>query len=110
MHVIAWVLGLAAGGFIGWKTTMRLQLEFNYERQVVRMPGSWSTLLLLLVICAAKVGAGYLGYLSVADVRGMLSGAWMAAMVFVVSGFCTGILLGRIGAYCRQYRDCAKVM
>lgn len=101
-NIVAWLVGLGVGAYVGWRVAMRLKLEFDHQRNLVHLPGSWSTLLILMVLFAAKGGSGYLGYLSAI---GRLDGGWMGVLLFVVSGFCTGVLLGRVGAYFKQYRN-----
>lgn len=94
-----WLVGMAIGSAGGWLATMRLQLEFDHRQGLVTLPGGWSTLLMLLAVLGGKVLVGY----SMKTATGVADGSALVAGIFLLSGVCTGVMVGRVAAYLRQY-------
>lgn len=104
-NVTTWIIGLLLGGFGGWMVAMRLTLTFDHANRLVKLPGTWSTLIIMLLVIAGKVGVGYASALG----QGNVPNTPLLAVVFAVSGLCTGILLGRVAGYFQQFAKSKSV-
>lgn len=97
----AWAVALLVGGAIGYAQISRQTLQVDRARGLLRVPGSWSVLVLIVIIFASKY---YFGYsLSIDPQR---AHHWPFALsLLAVSGICTGLLIGRFTCYRQRFKN-----
>lgn len=49
-----WVIGLVLGGYIGWQAVRSWVVVVDKDEQQITLPGTWSTLILILLIFAVR--------------------------------------------------------
>jgi len=57
--VSAWSLPILAGSLIGWWMVYQLTLRCDRSHYLIEIPGTWSTLIIILLIFASKYYFGY---------------------------------------------------
>jgi len=91
----SYALSLLLGVGGGWMLVRKLDLRFDKRRGLVRLPGSWVTLIVILSFFSAKY---YFGYSLAIDPTKAEDTTFEIAMLSV-SGISTGLFLGRLGCY-----------
>ncbi len=104
-NILAWLIGSVFGGWSGWKVALSMALEFDHDKRLVKLPGSWSVVAIMLIVIGGKVIVGYETSLN----QGAAATSLLMSVVFIVSGFCTGILIGRAAGYFRQFSKSKSV-
>lgn len=88
----SWGIAVLLGILLGWMFVKRLEVRVDKKQRLIEMPGTWSTLLIILAIFASKY---YIGYRL--DINPDLAGIGSFQMwIMSVSGACMGLLLGRL--------------
>lgn len=90
------LLGLGLGFWQIW----RLHLKVDKKRKLLHIPGSWVTLVLVLVIFSSKY---YFEYTETINPLIVEQVSFVVAML-VISGLCTGIFIGRAVCYLYRFR------
>lgn len=96
--LLGWTGATLVGLLIGWKLAMGLDLKLDRANYMVEVPGSWSTLVLMLMIFGSKF---FIGYETAAN-RELAHQTSFQVLVFAISGLCTGIMVGRVIGYTQQ--------
>ncbi len=94
--IVPTLLGLGLGFWQIW----RLHLKVDKKRKLLHIPGSWVTLILVLIIFSSKYYFEYsetMNPLIVEEVGFVLS-------MLAISGLCTGIFIGRVICYLYRFR------
>ncbi len=91
----AYALPMLFGVGIGWLFIKTLRLKFDKQKGLVKMPGSYVTLLLILLIFSTKY---YFGYSSTTDPASSEKLLFISLRLSV-SGMCSGLLVGRLAGY-----------
>ena len=104
-NILAWLAGSLCGVWIGAKMISNLALEFDHKRRLVRLPGSWSVVAVMLLVVGGKVIVGY----EVAINPGAAVTSPLMSTIFAISGLCTGVLIGRTAGYFRKFRKSKSV-
>ena len=102
LQIGSWTAAVAIGGFLGWRLVMGLNLQFDKAQQLVRLPGTWSTLIVMLCIFAGKF---YMGY----EISQGESNAFLGLIALMVSGCGTGVVCGRVLGYFVQFMNSSSV-
>ncbi len=90
-HVLIWLAGIVIGSYLlGWMPYRRLGITANKEKKILFIPGSYFTLVLIIVTFAVKY---YIGY-TVAVSQSLSSGFIMGLLI--LSGLFTGAFVGRL--------------
>jgi len=105
LSIGSWILAILVGSLFGWWQVQRLDIKFDKKRSLIQIPGSWDTLLVILIIFIAKY---YLGYEKATNPILVAQFNFKVGML-VLSGVCTGLFLGRLFCYMRHYKDDAGV-
>lgn len=95
-----YLFSLFCGVVGGWILVKNFNLQFDKRRGLVKLPGSWITLILILVIFLAKY---YFGYSLATDPTKAEDTIFEISMLSV-SGACTGLFLGRLSNYLYKRR------
>jgi hypothetical protein len=110
--LIAWLVCFLGGGGFGWAMVQRLYVKVDHEQRAIHLPGSWSTLILILVVFATKYFFGYAavmgqtyfyGYYFETHPEGQNS-TFMTSVDPLVSAVVAGIFAGRFIYLLRRYR------
>lgn len=95
LSVSTWLIALAVGSLIGYLLVCRHNLRVDRKYLLLEMPGSWLTMILILIIFFGKYYAGY--QMSVDP--GAVMNTHTEMVVLAVSAFCTGLFVGRMLHY-----------
>jgi len=98
LPLATYALTLTAGAVAGWMLVRNLKLKFDHKQNLVKLPGTFMTLLLILTIFATKY---YLGY-SIATNPEIVQNLGFSIFQSTVSGLCSGLFLGRLSCYLLQ--------
>lgn len=90
-----YAMTLAFGMIGGWMFVRKLDLSFDHTRRLVKVPGSFLTLFLILTIFFTKY---YLGYTSATHPEKLLQARFVVFQI-CLSGISAGLLLGRLVCY-----------
>jgi len=99
----SWLAGLLAGGSVGWFQAGRVGVEVDRAKGMLRIPGSWSTLVVILFIFGTKYFFNY----EMAAYPDLAAELGFKTLLLAVSALCTGVVLGRTLFYLRQYQQAA---
>jgi len=103
LTLAVYATSLAIGIIGGWALVRNLNLHFDHKHHLVKMPGSFVPLILVLTIFSTKY---YLGYL-IATHPEIVQKVEFTLFQLAVSGLCTGLFLGRLGGYLlRKSQSC----
>jgi hypothetical protein len=102
-NVMVWAFALLAGVLLGCYQMLNQRLSFDKTKQWVKLPGSWFTFILILIIFASKY---YFGYEMAANPH-ILTNFKFAITMLVVLGVCSGLFVGRLVFYVYRYRHSA---
>jgi hypothetical protein len=98
--LVAWLLPLLVGAWLGHWLVRRIALRADHENWLIGLDGDPTVLPLVLLIFAAKYA---LGYITGADPA--LSRDFLFLLAdLAVGGFCTGIFVGRFATYLWKFR------
>lgn len=95
LPVFAFVLALILGGALGMREMGKKMLRVDQKRHLVEVPGTWMTLILILVIFSAKY---YFGYALARDPTRAEDTTFELSLLSV-TGLCVGLLVGRFVIY-----------
>jgi Family of unknown function (DUF6622) len=98
--IVLWVLCLGLGCFIGFSHIQRLKLQFDKQKKMVELPGSWLPLVFSMSIFAVKFSIGMM--------RAMLphlEGSILFLGLELSSGLILGIFSGRAGGCFLRYKS-----
>jgi membrane protein CcdC involved in cytochrome C biogenesis len=98
MTIMVWSAAIFIGMVLGWIQVYQYHLEIDKKNHRIQVPGTWTTLLLILIIFAAKY---YFGYELAIDPTLIEQTSFEYSMLGV-SGVCTGLFVGRL--FCYLYR------
>lgn len=87
--LIFWVGGLALGAFLGWLSVRSYEVRVDRRLQLITLPGTWFTLILILFIFAIRFFFNY-NY----EVHPNLAFHFYKADA-LLSGLTTGVFIGR---------------
>ena len=92
-----WAIGLVIGSLIGWRIVLHWKTEANHRLHHLRIPGSWSTLFLIILVFVIRYFFLY-NY----ETKFRESYNFHLADSFV-SGIITGIFIGRALELYKKY-------
>jgi hypothetical protein len=101
LSIGSWIVAMLAGSLFGWWQVKRLNIKIDKKGSLIQIPGSWDTLLVILIIFIAKYYFGYekaTNPVLVAQLNFKIS-------MLVLSGVCTGLFLGKLFGYMSHYKD-----
>lgn len=86
------------GVSIGWLQVARQQLAFDRDHHLIKVPGTWSVLVIILIIFATKY---YFGYTLAIDPNAIKNTTFDIAFIGVTA-ICTGIFIGKLCCYLKR--------
>jgi len=95
ISVSTWVIATAIGIILGWIQVARYKLEVDKAHFLVKVPGTWSVLILIILIFVTKY---YFGFELASDPQLKLHLGFELSMLFV-SGALTGLFVGKLGCF-----------
>jgi hypothetical protein len=94
-----WSISIVVGILLGWIQVFQYDLRVDKSSGLIEIPGTWSTLIIILIIFATKY---YFGYeLSVDPV--IAHNTVFEVSALTISGVCTGLFVGRVLCYFYQF-------
>lgn len=95
-----WLVSILFGTLAGWLLVCKHQFKVDKKNYLIQLPGSWVTLILILLIFASKY---YFGYEISAD-PALLKQTGFEFSLLGVTGICTGLFIGRVLFYFYQIK------
>lgn len=95
------IIGIVVGGCVGWVINKRLRVRVEKDEGTMTIPGTWTTLILVMVIFAVKY---YINYSYAVAPKAKMDPAFYVPDL-VISGFITGMFAGRIAALWQKFRS-----
>lgn len=93
LSIVALLLLFASvGATIGYFYVRSLSVQIDKEHKLVSLPGSWSVLVVGMLIFAIKYYYGY----ALAQDPGLLENTIYEVIYLLVSGICSGIFIGKV--------------
>lgn len=97
--IIFWGSGLLVGTLIGWLLTHKHAIHFDREKKLVTLPGTYTTLVLVMAIFFVKYFFGY-NYATNPEAK---TNILYFGTDLAVSGIITGMFVGRLITYISKY-------
>lgn len=94
-NIILWTVLFLIGVSLGWWQIRWLPIKVDKKHWLVRTPGGYSTLVLILIIFSIKY---YFGYKTTVDPQ-IISNMYFLIAFLSISGFCIGFFIGRLSGY-----------
>lgn len=95
---LSFVLFLLLGIAIGWTQVTMQNLKFDRKRKLIRVPGTWSVMVVILIIFASKY---YFGYELSSDPNA-LNNTYFELLFIGVTAVCAGLFVGKLLCYIKR--------
>ena len=95
LSISTWLASVAAGSLIGAILVCRQKIKIERDKKLLHVSGSWSTLILILIIF---IGKYYCGYALSQDPSTAIN-IKTEVLVLAISGACSGTFVGRMLVY-----------
>ena len=105
LSIGSWIVAMLVGSSFGWWQVQRLDIKIDKKRSLIQIPGSWDTLVVILIIFIAKY---YFGYEKATNPV-LVTQLNFKISVLVLSGGCTGLFLGKLCCYMSHYKNSIEV-
>lgn len=105
LNTSSWIAAMLVGSLLGWWQVKCLDIKIDKKHSLIQIPGSWDTLLLILIIFIAKY---YFGYEQATNPVLAVQLNFKVSML-VLSGVCTGLFLGRLFCYMNHYKNDTEI-
>ncbi len=99
VNIGCWVLTLLLGAVIGWYLVAQQALKVDRQKHLIFCPGTWSVLILVLVIFVSKYAFATIQATNIILAKNPI----FILSNLSVSGVFTGIFLGRLACYLHRY-------
>jgi Family of unknown function (DUF6622) len=93
--VALWAFSTVFGIIIGWFLVYPLKLRCDHQNKLIEVPGSWSTLVIIMMIFASKY---YFGYALSVDPN-LVNNTNFEIALLGVTGICSGLFVGKLLCY-----------
>jgi len=94
---LCWVTSLGLGGYLGYLYKRSAMIDIDVKRGSIKMPQDKVMLALILLIFMVELA------INVVEAGGPSPQWWFAPLALSVSGFISGMALGRNGVYLYRY-------
>ncbi len=100
-----WLIAIIIGVGLGWLQVFRSVIQVDRPNKLVKLPGTWTTLVIIIIIFACKY---YFGYeLGVDPLKAEQTGFEFSMLA--ISGLCTGLFIGRLICYLYRLKNDSSV-
>lgn len=103
--IMTWSAAILLGAALGWIQIYRHALKIDKIHYLVRVPGTWSTLIFILIIFATKY---YFGYELSVDPK-LAEQSLFEFSMLAISGVFTGLFIGRLICYLYRFKTNSSV-
>lgn len=103
--ITVWLISMIVGSFIGWILIRKHQFQVDRKHLLIRLPGSWLTLILILAIFVFKY---YFSYQIGSD-PALAHQTMFKFSMLIATGICTGLFIGRLLCYFHKLWTCKSV-
>lgn len=98
-YYILFLSVIIVSGYLGWRLVANKKILIDKKKRLIALPGSWTTLVLVLIIFSSKY---YLGYKNSQDPCFIFSSGSRLLTIFT-SGFSLGLISGRFINYMYRF-------
>ena len=102
--IVGWIALLPFGMLAGYIQTRRFDIQVNRKLGRIKIPGTISTLVIIALTFSFKYFAGFMN----AVYPDIANGNVFQPTIFAVSGFFTGIFVGRMILYLHRFNTSAE--
>lgn len=95
-----WTFAIIAGALLGWLQVYSTSIKVDRTHYLIAIPGSWTTLIIILIIFTTKY---YFSYQLAVD-PALATQTFFEFLVLAVSGACTGLFVGRLLTYLYRFK------
>ena len=95
MVLSTYAMALGVGILLGWYMVSRLAIDVDRDKKLLRLPGGWSTMVIIMIIFFSKY---YLGYEMSQDPE-VLTNTHFEILSLAVMGVTAGMFVGRLLGY-----------
>ena len=100
LTILTWFAAILTGMVLGWIQIYQYKLKIDKKNGLIQIPGTWSTLIIIMIIFITKY---YFGYeLAIDPALAQQSTFEMSALL--ISGICTGFFIGRLICYFYRFQ------
>ena len=103
--IVAWLVSVILGSVIGWFLIRNHEFKVDRKNLLIRLPGSWITLVLILIIFVSKY---YFEYQLGSD-PALENQTGFEFSMLGITGICTGLFVGRFLCYLHKLRTCESI-
>ncbi|MBU2701302.1 membrane-associated HD superfamily phosphohydrolase [Sporomusaceae bacterium BoRhaA] len=103
--VSSWIIAILIGILLGWWQVKRLGIRVDKKRLLIQIPGTWSTMYIIIAIFVTKY---YFGYEQATDPI-FAEQLGLKVSMLAVSGVCTGLFIGRLIGYLYHFKNSTEV-
>lgn len=100
LTITTWSGAIVLGTLLGWIQIHRYTLKIDKIHHLVQVPGTWSTLIFILIIFATKY---YFGYELAVDPK-LAEQSLFEFSMLAISGVFTGLFIGRLICYLYRFK------
>ena len=91
-------IALLIGAVLGWLQVRKQSLRFDRNKQLIKIPGTWSVMTVIIVIFSAKY---YFGYALSTDPE-IVKNTYFELAFIGVTAVCTGLFIGKLICYLKR--------
>jgi len=102
LYIESYSIAILLGSWISWTLSKKIQIKINRSEKTITIPGTWTTLLLILAVFAVKYSFGCLNAVYPNLRKEFI---YFCITEIVISGMVTGILLGKVLYYFYRYQQ-----
>lgn len=105
LTILTWFASILIGMVLGWIQIYRYKLKVDKKNVLIQIPGTWSTLITIMIIFIAKY---YFGYELATD-PALAQQTMFEMSALLISGVCTGFFIGRLICYLYRFQTSHSV-
>lgn len=98
--MLTWLCAILFGLMLGWRQIYHYVLRVDKEHQLIQVPGTWSTLTIVLAMFAAKY---YFSYELVTNAL-FVSSPVFKNMALIIFGVAAGFFIGKLLCYLYRFK------
>lgn len=103
--ISSWIITMLIGILLGWWQVQHLDIQVDKKRLLIQIPGTWSTMYILIIIFVTKY---YFGYEQATNPI-LTEQLGFKVSMLAVSGVCTGLFIGKLIGYLYHFKNSTEV-